>query len=160
MRRLAALAFGLGCFAATPCLADCDSGGHKAIEGGRVCQAGVVSVCSAGAWLQTVLTCAASPDGADKPLMTQAPGSATRIHVLNARFLAPRGALDLTFAARSLCDGKPACTLGAAQLLGAASPRGQGTFNIGYACTTGFETRNAQQAVFAASQSQTLSCGE
>lgn len=167
MRLCAVLAVGIGLFCATPSFADCITGGQTAIEGGRVCQAGVVSVCSAHEWLRTTLTCPLQPGGAPQPLITPMPVAAAapagaRIHIVNARYRAGDTGTDFVFALRALCDGKAICALtGDTGLLQAdPAPRLRGTFNVIYACSTGFETTDTKQAVFAKGTPQTLRCGE
>jgi hypothetical protein len=161
MRLPAGLAFAIGVLAATPTFADCDHAGQMAAEGARVCQGGVVSVCSAHEWLATTLTCPAN--GSAAPLITPMAGRAPfLIHVLNARYRAGDGATDFVFALRGLCDGKQTCVLPTDMRLLQGSPaaRQRGTFNVIYACTTGFGTRDTKQAVFDKGAAETLSCRE
>ncbi len=169
MRPLAGLAFCAGLLAATPSLADCDHAGQTAAEGARVCQGGVVSVCSAREWLGTTLTCPVQPNGPARPLLTPMAAPAASgtpqpflIHVLNARYRAGDGATDFVFALRGLCDGKEICVLPADTRLlqGDPAARQRGTFNVIYACTTGFGTRDTKQAVFAKGAQETLTCRE
>ena len=161
MRPLAGLAFALGVLAATPALADCDHAGQMAAEGARVCQGGVVSVCSAHEWLATTLTCPLQPNGPAAPLITPMAQTAL-IHILNARYRAGAGAIDFVFALRGLCDGKETCVLptDTRLLQGDPAPRQRGTFTVLYACATGLGTRDTRQAVFDKGAAQTLSCRE
>jgi hypothetical protein len=159
MRLTALVAFGIAFFCASPSFAGCVVNGQPAVEGGRLCQAGVISVCSSGAWLSTTLTCPLQPGSATQALVSSAQA---RIHVLEARYRAGDTGTDFVFALRSQCDGKVTCSLsGDTSLLqGDPAPRLRGTFNVLYACTTGFATTDSKQAVFAKGTPQTLSCSE
>ena len=162
--RVALLAFAVTLIFSTPSRADCDHDGQKTAEGARVCQAGVVSVCSTGAWLQTLLTCPVQPNGPAQALMSPAPASppVAVIHVLTASYRAGNSGTDFVYALRALCDGKPACTMTAdSRLLGSdPAPRQPGQFSVIFACTTGFETVDTKHLTFAKGPPQTLSCGE
>jgi hypothetical protein len=130
------------------------------MEGGRACQGGIVSVCSANTWLQTALTCAAKPGDAAQPLVPPPPPQRLLIHVLAARYRAGDAVSDFVFALRQRCDGKVVCVIGGDLLQNDPAPHLRGTFTIAFSCTTGFDTRDSKQVVFAKDAPQTLSCRE
>jgi hypothetical protein len=161
MRALAGLAFAIGVLVATPALADCDHAGQMTAEGARVCQGGVVSVCSASEWLATTLTCPVQPNDPAQPLITPMAQTAV-IHVLAARYSAGQGSIDFVFALRQLCDGRLTCVVPPDLRVQQGDPavRQRGSFIVQYACVTGLGTLRTQQAVFDNSVAQTLSCRE
>jgi hypothetical protein len=161
MRSLAGVVFAIGVLAATPSLADCDHAGQMAAEGARVCQGGVVSVCSAHEWLATTLTCPLQPNDPTAPLITPMAQTAV-IHILTARYSAGQGTIDFVFALRQLCDGRQTCVVPPDLHVQQGDPavRQRGSFIVQYACVAGLGTLRAQQAVFDNSAAQTLSCRE
>ncbi|HEX4302390.1 MAG TPA: hypothetical protein VHZ78_06335 [Rhizomicrobium sp.] len=156
----AVLGFTVAVLCATPSLADCKG----AVEGARVCRDGIVTVCSAGEMLQTVLSC--KMGSGDAREMTAVPpehaAGPRQIAIRTAVYRAGSVAMDFVYRLRALCDGKPNCALtgDSALLQGDPMPRQSGQFSVIYACVAAWGDSESRQVVFAKGAAETLDCRE
>jgi hypothetical protein len=141
--------------------------GTTSSSGALICQAGVMSQCTASHWAPTQKPCSPETRLSVPPPVQQvvaapppAPVSPYLLHVMTASYTVGDTGTDVVFALRSLCDGKPSCSVaGDARLMGGdPAPRIKGKFSVIYECTTGFQSRGVQHDFFAKHATIKLGC--
>lgn len=150
--------------------------GTQSSNGALICQAGVISRCSASKWLPTKKVCKpdtavpskvsvqAAPPPLPPPVAApppaQPPAPVSLLHVMTASYSAGSVGQDVVFALRDLCDGKASCSLvGDIKFLrGDPAPRQKGRFSIVYECTTGFRSGEVHHVVFEKNATIELGC--